>query len=116
MQGDRYIALDSLRGIAALTVVGHHLLYYGLPVEPAYLGGGVLAVDFFFVLSGFVIAANYCERLGAGMPVRWFMALRIGRIWPLHLALLAAYFALEAAFWLFTPQGFLLRAPFSGEH
>ena len=51
--------------------------------------GGWLWVDFFFVLSGFVIAASCGERLASGFAVRRFMLLRLGRIYPLHITMLA---------------------------
>lgn len=54
-----------------------------------------IAVDFFFVLSGFVIFASYHERLGQGFSRARFMLLRIGRLWPLHVAILLAFVALE---------------------
>lgn len=51
----RYEILDGLRGVAALLVVGYHLLetyFHGGSNQP--INHGYLAVDFFFVLSGFV--------------------------------------------------------------
>ena len=41
------------------------------------------------MLSGFVIAASYGERLASGFAVRRFMLLRLGRIYPLHITMLA---------------------------
>lgn len=64
---------------------------------PAYTNAHVLIahsdlfVDLFFVISGFVIAANYQGRLGAGVGVGRFMWLRFGRLYPLHVAVLAAF-------------------------
>ena len=52
----RYEILDGLRGVAAMLVVAYHLFetyYHGAPDQP--INHGYLAVDFFFVLSGFVI-------------------------------------------------------------
>lgn len=54
-----------------------------------------LFVDFFFVLSGFVIAANYARDLREGFGTGRFMLLRLGRLYPLHLATLAFLVALE---------------------
>ena len=54
-----------------------------------------LFVDFFFVLSGFVIGSSYGERLRAGYSVRKFMALRLGRIYPLHVAVLLMFVLFE---------------------
>ena len=52
----RYEILDGLRGVAAMLVVAYHLFetyFHGAPDQP--INHGYLAVDFFFVLSGFVI-------------------------------------------------------------
>jgi peptidoglycan/LPS O-acetylase OafA/YrhL len=86
-------ALTGARGIAAWFVVLFHLRYLwrdgGGPDGP--LSYGFLAVDFFFVLSGFVIALTYADRLRAegiaGIPE--FLRRRIARVWPLHLVCLA---------------------------
>ena len=86
-------ALTSARGIAAWLVVLFHIRrsIAGLP-DPmmALFQKGYLAVDFFFLLSGFVIWLSYSERLRAGglaeMPA--FLKRRIARIWPLHLFML----------------------------
>ena len=59
----RYEILDGLRGVAATLVVAYHLLetyYGGGPDQP--INHGYLAVDFFFVLSGFVIGYAYDDR------------------------------------------------------
>ncbi len=54
-----------------------------------------LFVDFFFVLSGFVIACNYSTRLGSREDLKRFVLLRIGRVYPLHLFMLALLVAYE---------------------
>ncbi len=59
----RYEILDGLRGVAAMLVVAYHLLetyFHGFPTQP--INHGYLAVDFFFVLSGFVIGYAYDDR------------------------------------------------------
>ena len=59
----RYEILDGLRGVAAMLVVAYHLFetyYHGAPDQP--INHGYLAVDFFFVLSGFVIGYAYDDR------------------------------------------------------
>ena len=77
-----YPTLGLMRGIAALEVVMYHSSGYGglAPVSSAYL-----AVDLFFLLSGFVISHAYGEKLAAGMSVRQFMTVRFIRLWPLHI-------------------------------
>jgi peptidoglycan/LPS O-acetylase OafA/YrhL len=47
---------------------------------------GYLAVDVFFILSGFVIAANYEDRLADGLTARRFVAARIRRLRPVYWA------------------------------
>lgn len=110
----RFAALDSLRGIAALGVAAYHIHGDGLLFNSALVRSGWLWVDFFFVLSGFVIAASYGERLAGGFAVRRFMLLRLGRIYPLHIAVLALYLGIELVRWGFQPQGWSLNAPFAG--
>lgn len=61
----RYEILDGLRGVAAMLVVAYHLLetyFHSFPNQP--INHGYLAVDFFFVLSGFVIGYAYDDRWG----------------------------------------------------
>jgi peptidoglycan/LPS O-acetylase OafA/YrhL len=86
-------ALTSARGIAAWLVVLFHIRL-SMPALPgtvaAVLAKGYLAVDFFFLLSGFVIWMTYGERLRSGglAAVPEFLKRRIARIWPLHLFML----------------------------
>jgi peptidoglycan/LPS O-acetylase OafA/YrhL len=82
-----------MRGIAAWFVVLYHirLSIAGLPPSVvAVFAKGYLAVDFFFLLSGFVISLSWGERLRArGMrAIPHFLWKRIARIWPLHLFIL----------------------------
>ncbi|WP_343611257.1 acyltransferase [Novosphingobium sp.] len=72
------MTLDAMRGLAALAVAVFHVYN---PLVP----GGYLAVDFFFVLSGFVLDRTYRPRFAAGLGVRAFMLARFARLWPLHL-------------------------------
>lgn len=97
----RFIALDSLRGIAALFIVFYHMGPFGWVAGWMPFRSGWMLVDFFFVLSGFVIAMSYGARLARGYPRGAFMLIRLGRVLPLHLAVVAAFTALEFA--LFRP-------------
>lgn len=92
-------ALTSVRGIAAWLVVLYHirLSIAGLPDwGERILAKGYLAVDFFFLLSGFVIWLTYAERLRTGglVEVPEFLKRRVARVWPLHLFVLAGTVAL----------------------
>jgi peptidoglycan/LPS O-acetylase OafA/YrhL len=69
----------------------HTAFFHGLGVH-----GGYLAVDLFFVLSGFVIAHAYERRLAHGLSAARFLALRYLRLWPVYV--LGAGLGLLAAF------------------
>jgi peptidoglycan/LPS O-acetylase OafA/YrhL len=77
----RYEALDGLRGVAALTVMFGH---FGLLLDLFWVHNGLLAVDTFFVMSGFVIAHSYGERLGRGMPAWAYLYRRVVRLYPMY--------------------------------
>lgn len=95
-------ALTGIRGIAAWFVVLFHMRLSMKALLPptaiAVLSQGYLAVDLFFMLSGFVMWLNYGARLQQGglseAPRFWWK--RFARVWPLHAAVLAglALFAL----------------------
>ncbi|RKD92495.1 acyltransferase family protein [Mangrovibacterium diazotrophicum] len=78
--------LDGLRGIAALAVVVFHYMEWVYPdFSKNFIGHGFLAVDFFFCLSGFVIAYAYDSRL-TQMGLRSFFTSRLIRLHPLVIA------------------------------
>jgi peptidoglycan/LPS O-acetylase OafA/YrhL len=77
----RYETLDALRGVAAIMVVLYNLGVVKL--EPGLVPHGYLAVDFFFVLSGFVVAHAYEGALQASLPWRAFFLKRLIRLWPI---------------------------------
>jgi peptidoglycan/LPS O-acetylase OafA/YrhL len=79
----RFLFLDALRGIAALFIVLHHAPKYLGRILPHY--STFLAVDLFFVLSGFVIAFSYENRLLRGLSFRSFVAARLVRLYPVYL-------------------------------
>ena len=72
-----------MRGVAALCVMFYH--YSDYLVGPVVLGSSYLAVDFFFLLSGFVIAHAYGRKLRHGMSLRRFLLIRLVRLYPLYL-------------------------------
>jgi len=89
-EGKRFDVLDSWRGIAACLVALYHLRArtYSHLTDITLLRNSYLFVDFFFVLSGFVIAANYQQRLIEGFGIWRFALLRFGRLYPLHVTVL----------------------------
>jgi peptidoglycan/LPS O-acetylase OafA/YrhL len=75
--------LDGLRGLAALVVVIFHFMEIIVPdFSRIWVAHGFLAVDFFFCLSGFVIAYAYDTRI-AGMGLLGFIKVRLIRLQPL---------------------------------
>jgi hypothetical protein len=91
----RFRALDGWRGVCALLVAAHHIEAHGFLYWQPLIRNAWLFVDFFFVLSGFVIAHAYGEALATAPQVRTFALRRLGRLWPLHVAVLAALVGLE---------------------
>lgn len=79
----RYEILDGLRGVASVIVVIFHI-FESYSAGPAYqfINHGYLAVDFFFVLSGFVIGYAYDDRLGK-MGTWGFFKRRLVRLHPM---------------------------------
>ena len=110
--------LTSIRGFAALYVVLFHchstIIRFNLPHLNAFAAKGYLAVDFFFILSGFILAYVYTPEFNSGTySHKRFLALRLGRIYPVHLVTLAlAALCISAPgfddFWLIhTPASFV---------
>lgn len=91
-------ALTGLRLFAALAVVAFHLRWLISSIVPSgsavehLLERGMLGVDVFFVLSGFVIAHTYAHRLADPAPRarRDYLIARLARIYPLHLVTFSA--------------------------
>lgn len=82
---NHYVILDGLRGVASLMVVVFHLFeaYSGGDPEKQIINHGYLAVDFFFLLSGFVIAYAYDDRWAGGMSQWDFYKRRLVRLQPM---------------------------------
>jgi len=76
-----FAGLDGLRGIAALAVVGLHGNQF--IKFTSFHPSTYLAVDFFFILSGFVIAYAYDERIKAGLRLGSFLRVRLIRLYPM---------------------------------
>lgn len=101
----RYEILDGLRGVAALIVVGFHMMetYRGPDYASQIINHGYLAVDFFFVLSGFVTGYAYDDRWGR-MSTWEFFKRRLTRLHPM----VVFSVLIGAAFYFF--QGYYSKA------
>lgn len=101
LSAGRFDELDSLRAIAALGVIGWHYVHafgaapFGHVLAPFY-GRGLLMVDFFFVLSGFVLARAFWNDQRSPQFAENLKA-RVARIYPLHLVMLFAVVGMQAA-------------------
>jgi peptidoglycan/LPS O-acetylase OafA/YrhL len=83
MTKHRFVTLDGLRGVATLSIFVFHL--FRIPALAHYnlLPSTYLAVDFFFLLSGFVVAKAYEPALLAGQSFLQFVKIRLIRLYPM---------------------------------
>ena len=82
-----YALLDGLRGVAAMLVVWYHVFegfqFAGNKPVIDFINHGYLAVDFFFMLSGFVIGYAYDDRWGKSLTMGGFFRRRLIRLHPM---------------------------------
>jgi peptidoglycan/LPS O-acetylase OafA/YrhL len=91
----RFKALDAWRGICAVLIVVFHFIWV-IPSSlhnVVFVRNAYLFVDFFFVLSGFVLCHSYRGRVHRAVDLWRFAMKRFGRVWPLHVVVLAAFVA-----------------------
>lgn len=89
----RFEVLDSFRGLAALFVVLHHMHFVGSISEHSFFKHSFLFVEFFFILSGFVLAHAYAYK--KNLQFKDYFIARTFRIFPLHLVVLIPFILLE---------------------
>lgn len=79
-----YELLDGLRGVAALMVIWYHVFeaFATSPIDQKF-NHGYLAVDFFFILSGFVIGYAYDDRWEKSLTISGFFKRRLKRLHPM---------------------------------
>lgn len=92
---DRLVVLDAQRGLCALFVALLHAKGTSHISASPFIEGSWLFVDFFFVLSGFVIALVYLDRIDGATSFTAFVMRRFGRLWPLHAFVLLLYILSE---------------------
>ncbi len=102
--------LHALRGIAALWVVVFHIWHTGLlPIDSPLIIKAYLWVDFFFLLSGFIIAYHYQElftKPAHKQQTLAFVAIRAARIFPMHLFVLVLWIGIELLQLYYQGKGF----------
>ena len=89
----RFEVLDSFRGIAAICVALSHIRYFGSIAEIDFFRGSWLFVEFFFVLSGFVLTHGYGFK--ENFTFKQFLISRTFRLFPLHVVMLIVFLFLE---------------------
>src|SRR3978361_1715459 len=95
---ERFVVLDIFRGIFSSFVVFFHMSGFSTAfvINNNFVYNSDMFVDFFFVLSGFVIAYSY-EHLTGLRNVFTFLKKRFRRIYPLHLFMLLIFLLYEGA-------------------
>lgn len=81
-----YELLDGLRGVAALLVIWYHVFEgfaFASGGDIVTFNHGYLAVDFFFILSGFVISYAYDDRWSSSLTLGGFFKRRLIRLHPM---------------------------------
>jgi peptidoglycan/LPS O-acetylase OafA/YrhL len=87
--------LDSLRGLAAISVVFYHIYWPNPFYALGYVRNSYLMVDVFFVLSGFVIYYAYRNKIATSAQFQHFAWLRFWRLYPVHIVFLMVFVAIE---------------------
>ena len=97
MQGskNKILYIESLRGLAALSVALYHFAIDSYLTNNMFVKNSWLMVDFFFVLSGFVIALNFQQNICSISDVFKFQARRFFRLYPLHIVMLIIFLCIE---------------------
>ncbi|MGL1958244.1 MAG: acyltransferase [Colwellia sp.] len=110
----RFEALDAFRGLCALSVVVFHMRLIGAVTELDFFRGSELFVEFFFVLSGFVLAHGYGFKKNLNFKV--FMKARFFRLYPLHLFMFSFFLCMQVVKLIAFKFGIILgTAPFTGK-
>jgi peptidoglycan/LPS O-acetylase OafA/YrhL len=93
---ERFAVLDIFRGIFSSLVVLFHLSAFSATpiINNNFIYNSDLFVDFFFVLSGFVIAYSY-QHLKTGAELKRFFKKRFFRLYPLHFIVLILFVLVE---------------------
>jgi peptidoglycan/LPS O-acetylase OafA/YrhL len=109
----RFHALDSFRGICAVSVVILHMHIAGTFTDLPFFANSGIFVEFFFVLSGFVLTHTYGSR--EDLNFKNFFISRSFRLLPLHIFMLGVFIFLELLKLIAYKKGIQFNgAPFTG--
>lgn len=111
---ERFDSLDSLRGIFAIMVVLYHLRWVGGMKDIEFIAHSRIFVDFFFVLSGFVLSYKFSK--SHSIQFKDFLTNRFKRIYPLHIVTLLVIVGIQLATLALSHMGFNIgKDAFSGK-
>ncbi|MGS0827510.1 acyltransferase family protein [Shewanella sp. 0m-8] len=111
----RFEALDGFRGLCAVFVVFFHIHIISSFTEWGFFRGSGIFVEFFFVLSGFVLAHGYgCRDY---IDSKMFIRSRVLRLFPLHIFMLGVFVFFELGKFIVFKYGGITfnNLPFTGE-
>lgn len=109
----RLQSLDGWRGLTALLVVLFHLDVSHTFFHHAWLRQLQPVLEFFFIVSGFVMAMGFRDKITDSRSFWAYLVRRLGRVWPLHLAMIGLLLLLQVARFLFGGQGDLFDSSVS---
>lgn len=104
-------SLDGFRGIAAILVVLTHSPFTNAEAMSTFVTNSGLFVEFFFILSGFVMAYSYVQKIDNQLGFRSFIKSRYARLYPLHLFTLVLWIPYIYTKWVFYSRGIGLTDP-----
>lgn len=111
----RFLVLDSFRGLAALSVVLFHMPLLIAISQVRFFQGGWLFVEFFFILSGFVLTHSYA--LQPRQTFKVFMLNRTFRLYPLHVLMFSVALLFEVGKLIAVEYGIVFLEPaFTGRN
>ncbi len=91
----RLQALDGWRGLACLLVAVHHLPVLHALFDQGWLRNAAPMLELFFIISGFVVSLVFADSVQRPRGAAAFILRMLGRIWPLHIVMLASLVLLE---------------------
>ncbi|PCJ19068.1 MAG: hypothetical protein COB02_08435 [Candidatus Cloacimonadota bacterium] len=102
-----YSKLESFRGLAASMIVLFHSPFRFSENYSQFFNHCYLFVDFFFILSGFIISHSYYNKISTGLKFKTYILKRLIRIYPLHIFFLIFWVFLSLLNYLLYSKFFL---------
>ncbi|NIG52103.1 acyltransferase [Chitinophaga sp. Cy-1792] len=107
----RFSALDSLRGISAILVLCLHIRVLNSITETTFIRNAFYFVEFFFVLSGFVMYYTYSQKPFNKLRFRNYLIGRFFRLYPLHFVMLVVTVLIEFFKLYIASKGYDVQTP-----